>query len=325
MTRRKLRPVARLFSKRRPHWPRLAGALLLTFSLGVAGFGIATAVYLERPEPSKASAAAQIPAVQPAPPHDPLAAAAAVPVPAEAPPPAPADLPALEPQAGATLPPQAGPPPQEAALEPPPTAPALAVAAAPAPEAVAELPARYWVEYGAFAYEPNALRLQRALNRQGLAAVIVTTHGRDGRKLLRVRSAPLPDLAAARQAVDEASRALRVSALLHRGSPAAAPAPVAQYRVQFAAFLKPAQAHRLSRELSRGGIATNVSMLRRSGGKPLYLVRSLPVPDHAQALALGERAQQVAQTGFVIEVSLPHAATPRQAAHPPPHHVADSR
>jgi len=48
MTRRELRPVARLFSKKRSVRSRVAGALLLTLSLGVAAFGIATAVYLEQ-------------------------------------------------------------------------------------------------------------------------------------------------------------------------------------------------------------------------------------------------------------------------------------
>jgi cell division septation protein DedD len=288
--------------------------LLLTLSLGVTGFGIATAVYLERPPPSVTGGRAPIPAALPMPSHDPLAAAAAVPLPAETPP-APAALPAIEPQAGPPAPPpQTGPSVQAAALESPPPAVVLAPAA--------ETKASYWVEYGAFLGEASALRLKEALGRHGLVATIVTTHGRDGRKLLSVRSTPLADRADARRAIGEARRALRIAALLHRDNRAAAPAP--QFRVQFGAFAKPGPAARLSRELASGGIATTVSSVQEANGKLLYLVQTMPVPDHAQALALGERGRQIAQTDFRIERTRHPAAASHRAPRPPPH-LADSQ
>ncbi len=357
MARRELRPAARLFVKKRTAGSRAAGALLLTLSLGVAGFGIATAVYLEQPAGTGPRETPHVMATVPAPPHDPLAAAAAVPSDAEVPPPPSIALPALEPQAGASVPPAgaaavaapetlppaaspalepqagpsvpspSGPPPQTAALEPPPPPAASppAALAAPIPPPAAELPERYWVEYGVFAREPGALRLQQELRREGLAAIIVGTHGRDGRKLLRVRSAPLADLGAAQHDIGAARRGLRLAALLHRGSPAAATAmPAAQYRVQFGAFAYPQHAAQLSRELSRGGLAVTVSSVRGASGKPLYLVRSLPVPDHAQAVALGARGQELAQTDFLIEQS-PGPGAQHLPARAPPRPVADSR
>jgi cell division protein FtsN len=358
MARRELRPAARLFVKKRTARSRAAGALLLTLSLGVAGFGIATAVYLEQPAGTGQRETPQVMAAVPAPPHDPLAAAAAVPSGAEAAPPPPIAVPALEPQAGASVPPAgaaavpapetlppvaspapepqagpsvpspSGPPAQTAALEPPPppAAPPPVALAAPVPPPAAESPPeRYWVEYGVFAREPSALRLQQELRREGLAAIIVATHGRDGRKLLRVRSAPLADLGAAQHDIGAARRGLRLAALLHRGSPAAATAiPAAQYRVQFGAFAYPQHAAQLSRELSRGGLAVTVSSVRGASGKPLYLVRSLPVPDHAQAVALGARGQELAQTDFLIERS-PGPPAQHLPARAPPRPVADSR
>ncbi|HXY99043.1 MAG TPA: SPOR domain-containing protein [Stellaceae bacterium] len=297
--------------------------LLLTLSLGVAGFGIATAIYLERPQPPPTTAPAQVAAALPMPAHDPLAAAAAMPSRTEMPPTA-ASLPAIEPQAGppvqeAAFEPQAGPPVQEAALEPPPATPAApppAVLFAPSSPLAAEPAGSYWVEYGVFAGKAAALRLQAALDRHGLAAVIVETHGQDHRKLLRVRSAPLADPAATHAAVDTARRALRIAALLHRDATAAAP----QFRVQFAAFAQLRQAAQLSRDLAESGIAATVSKVQRASGKAFYLVRSMPMPDRAQALALGERGRPLAKTGFLIERSPLHAGIAPQAAVPPPLH-----
>lgn len=317
MARQTLRPVARIFTKKRSATTPVAGMLVVALSLGVAGFGIATAIYLEHPLRPAAPQSPQASDALPAPPHDPLAAAAAVPIPPE---PAAGVLPAIEPQAGSTAP----QPAESAALEAPPPAAASAPAvsaALPAPRRGAESKSGYWVEYGAFAGERYARRLQQALSRQGLDAVIVATHARDGRKLLRVRSAPLTDLATARQAAAEAQRRLRLAALVHRGSPTAA--PERHYWVQFAAFAKPKPAARLSRTLRRGGVAASVSSVRAASGKSLYLVRSPVVAGRAKALALGERGRLVAQTDFLIGERLAEARP--HPARGPPRPVADSR
>lgn len=212
---------------------------------------------------------------------------------------------------------------QEAALEPlppPQAAPPPGAVLSPSPLPAAGSGASYWVEYGAFVGKTSALRLKEALGRHGLAAFIVASHGRDGRKLPRVRSAALTDLCA-HDAMDEARRGLRIVALPHRDRPAAAP----QFRVWFGAFPEPGPAARLSRELAGGGIVATVSSLRGASGKILHVVQSRPVPDHAQALALGERGRQLGKTDFVIERSPPPPGAGHPAARPPPRRLADRR
>jgi cell division septation protein DedD len=290
---------------------------VLALAVGVVGFGVATAIYLEQPAAPKPPLAPAVTAPLPAPPNDPTAAS--LPVPAESPPPT-ATLSEIEPQAGDSA------TPSVAAIEPPPAAPAAsaAPAAAPAPPPLGAATTPYWVEYGAFIREPDAHRLQQALSRRGLEAVVIPTHGRGGRKLFRVRSAPLGDPAAARQAADTARQTLRLAVLVHRGSPAAAPT---RYRVQFAAFAQPQRAAQLSRELRRHGIAASVHRVQRTSGKSLYLVQSAPVRDRDQALALGARGKSLVKSDFLVEryPSRRPASDAPQAPRPPPRPVAASR
>lgn len=322
MARSTFRRRAPLFAKKRSVWLRASSMLLLTLALGVTGFGIATAVYLEGPQTHAPADVAESSTALPMPAHDPLTAAAAVPHPAEVQP-TPGTLPAIEPQAA---PPVAAPPVQEAALEPPvavspPPAPAIAIApssppAAEAPPAV-EAEGAFWVEYGVFIGRASASRLQEALGQHGLAAVIVATHGQGHRKLLRVRSTPMADLAAAQDAAETARRALRLATLLHHDGAAAAP----QFRVQFGTFTEPRQAARLRQELASNGIAATVSSVQRPGGKLLYSVKSTRVPDRTQALALGERGRLVAKTNFLIERAPSHDGAAHRTMHPPQRHA----
>lgn len=323
MARRELRPVTRLFTRRATIGARVANMLALTLAVGVVGFGVATALYLENPSPPITAPVPQTAAVPPATVHDPTAAAAAQPTPA-APPPAVA-LAAIEPRAGSSSPPR---PAETVALAPPIAAPAAApapppvTAIAPAPSPATAAKPAYWVEYGVFVGESHARRLQQRLARRGIAAVVVATHGRHRQKLMRVRSAVLPDLAAARQAAGAARQAVHVAALLHRGDPAAAPEP--RYRVQFAAFVQPERAARLSRDLRRQGVATSVSKVREINGKPLYLVRSNTVGSRSGALALAARGRSLVHGDFLVE-ERPRRGGTHRAARAPPRPIADSR
>lgn len=327
MARRTVPPTSRIFSKKKSVWSRLFGTLALTFALAVAAIGIGTAIYLERPHaPARTASAEQnltplpAPAVVPAPEHDPRAAAAAIP--AAAPPPG-AAAPALalvEPQAGAPAPVKA-PQVKSAALEAP-SAPPPSARAAPLPPPAAAPRGHYWVEYGAFVGPFYAKRLQQALTRNGVESVVVETHGRHGRKLLRVRSVPLAALAAARQAAEKANAALHLAALIHSGSPEAG-APARRYWVQFGAFSKPTQAARLQRRLAHAGLGTTVTSVRGTSGNALFLVRSTPLSTHQAAVAIALRARPLARTDCLVGTARSRAA-PRHAARAPPRSVAAS-
>jgi cell division protein FtsN len=319
MAGRTLPPKSRIFTRKKSVWSRLVGTLALTLALAVTAFGIGTAVWLDQTRaPGSAATVAAPPAlsVEPAPAHDPLAADAAVPAPPPTPPIAAPALARIEPLAGPA--PTAGPPakPQSAALEPPPPAPAPAQAAAPRHP--------YWVEYGVFVGPRYAKRLQQALARDGLESVVVATHGSHGRKLLRVRSAPLGALADARAAAAKADRALHLAALIHSGQPeAGAPAP--HYWVQFGAFRKEAQAARLQHRLATAaGLGTSVTAVRGTSGKPLFLVRSTPLATRDAAVAIAVRARPIAEVPCLVGLASGRLAA-RHAARAPPRSVADSR
>jgi hypothetical protein len=310
MARGELPPVTRLFGRKRSVGARIAGAVALTLAFAVLGFGITTAIYLEQPTHALLLRAPALASLLPEVAEPPAPRVVARPAP---PPPA---LPAIEPQAGSSTPaPVAAPTPAPAEAVPP----APVIAALPAAPPAAAAPARasgglrpYWVEYGVFVGRTYAHRLQRSLAREGLATVIVATHDRHGRKLLRVRSMPMTDLAAARAAAATAEKALHLAALLHRGSPAATRAP--RYRVQFAAFAAPRPAARLAHELRRHGIAADVYATRGAAGKSLFYVRSERVRTRGQALALGARGRPLINSAFlVVEETPPHRRPP--AAH----------
>ena len=328
MTRRELPPTTRIFRRKKPGWS-LFSALVLGLALGVTGFGLITAIYLERApprSPPQPAGLANLPAPDRAPvtPHDPLAAA--MPLPATEPPQT-VKLTNLEPEAGAKAAEPTDPPVPAAALEAPPpavppVAPVIAVTPAPPPVA-AESRSRYWVEYGVYAGKHQARRLQQALARDGLEAAIVKTHRPDGRPLLRVRSSAVADLAAARAAAQAAQRSLRIGALIHRQTPAAA-APEKRYLVQFGAFAKPQPAARLQRKLAQNGVGAIVSSMIGMGSKHLFLVRSSLV-NHAQAVALAERGRRVAELRIRIDEVRTGPPVHRHAQHPPPRRLAHLR
>ena len=253
----------------------------------------------------------------------PLAAAAAVPL--EPPPAERGALPAIEPQAGGTRA-ESPPPAQTALLEPPsgspaPSAAPLALAPPPGQAAEPRPVTQYWVEYGVFAGQRYARRLQQALAEQGLDTRIVRTHTPQGRPLLRVRSEATADLAAARAAAATAEGALTISTLVHRAAPSAA-AATKHYRVQFGTFPTRQQAAQLKRDLSKGGVAATVSLVRGKGDKPLYFVRSLRLPDRLSATLLAARGREIAQVDGLIEE---HGSRPYRSLPPPPPGVAQSR
>lgn len=344
MARQTLRPKSRIFVERRPNWSRLLGAALLLVVLAATVSGIGTAVFLNKragsPPVSPAAAQAATPLPAPAPPAAESVAAAPAASPPAVPPAEATTLAAVEPQAGGTV-----PPPPSAAPTPAPTEPAPAQSA-PAPVQTAALPSQpapalapapvvdapppsvtpteeHWVEYGVFVVGSGyAERLKRRLAEKGLDAVIVKTHDRQGHPLLRVRSAPLADLAAAQDAANRAQAALRITPLVHSGTPAMGPFDK-RFWVQFGAFHEHAGAARVQRRLARIGVQASVSPVRGESGKPLYLVRSEPLTTHDAAVALAHWAEPAAGViGFVGE-------TPQGEAehHPakPLRPVADSR
>ena len=334
---------SRIFN-RRSRSSRIFSIALLTLSVFVTLAGLATAIYLEQPRgsssPAPASPSATAPTsasivavsdaqetavIGPAPggsQHDPMAAAAAMPTPAalESP---------TEPRVGSTTPHAEIVPTQTAMLEAPPALPTPAITA-PVPSV--ETTHRYWVEYGVFVGTRYAKRLQQALASQGLDATLVSTRAPDGRPLVRVRSAPMPDYAQARAAAQSARSALKISTLVHRvaapvpvavaAAPQLGPAPSRGYWVQFGAFPHRHQAARLQSELARSGLETVVSSMRGTSGKPLFYVRSAPLPDRGSAVAVASRGQEAAKVDFLIGRSLarPAVALPPKntRAQPPP-------
>jgi cell division protein FtsN len=120
--------------------------------------------------------------------------------------------------------------------------------------------------------------------------------------LLRVRSAPLADLAAAQEAADRAETALRITPLVHSGTPAIGPSEK-RFWVQFGAFHEHGGAARVQRRLARIGVQASVSAVRGESGKSLFLVRSEPLTTHDAAVALAHWAEPAAGViGFVGEV-----------------------
>lgn len=353
MARRNSLPAAnaRIFSRKPSRTSRILSGLLLSLSLLVTLAGLGTAVYLERARDSATPVAAESPSADtpavasPIVPaavvaknetHDPMAASAAIP----APPPAP---PSIEPLAGpaaataapaqsvgsverpgaASAPAVAPPAPQVARLEVTPEPPARAVTQSPAaPTTLTETreptnttsTAQYWVEYGVYTNARAAKRLQQALADQGLDTVIARTHTPDGRPLLRVRSTSELDYGAAKMASDNAGRRLKLSALVHRGTPAAGEAvaqgPAAKasasqgYWVQFGAFTHRPQAARLQEQLAKNGIETAVSTMRGTSGRTLYWVRSLNLPDRDSAMAIATRGQAAGNADFLVGQSI---------------------
>jgi cell division protein FtsN len=313
---------ARIFTQRASWSSRILSGFLLGLSFCVTVAGIATAVYLERPHdpplrppPLVAASQDMVGTTLPATPTQTAAMGADAAL-RSAQPDAPGNAAWAEPQPrdepgiGTTAPDATGAPasPQTALLEPLP-----AEAQAPQPTGPAAAPVasdhHYWVEYGVFVGARYAKRLQEALAAHGLDAVVVPTHGSGHRPLLRVRSAPLADYARARDAAENAGRMLRLTALIHRSSigsgqlAAAKPAMAArkhEFWVQFGAFPHHWQAARLRNALAQGGIDTVVTGLRAPSGRPVFAVRSPPLPDRPSAAAIAMRGQQAGNVDFLI-------------------------
>jgi len=342
MARQTLRPRSRIFVDRKPAWSRLVGAALLLVALGVTVSGIGTAIFLNGASaPPVSSAAAQATAPLPASaPLAPESTAAAPVVPPPAVPPADATaLAAVEPQAGGTMPPppaaaptpaQAEPAPaqsapapvQTAALPPPPVPQPASSPALDAPAPSATPTEEHWVEYGVFGVDSGyAERLKQRLAEKGLNSVIVKTHDRQGHPLLRVRSAPLADLAAAQEAASRAETTLRITPLVHSGTPEMGPLEK-RFWVQFGAYHEHLGAARVQRRLARIGVQASVSEVRGESGKALYLIRSEPLTTHDAAVALAHWAEPAAGViGFVGETPTGDAEHHPRLLRP----VADSR
>src|SRR6185437_14889454 len=274
--------------------------------------------------------------------HDPMAASAAIPAPPRIEPSAGAAAPTASTNAPSASPTRSAPSPTHAAASssstivtpPAPQVARLEVAPEPPTRAVTQSPAAtveaheattspetnetpYWVEYAVYTNARAAKRLQQALADQGLQTVIVSTHTPNGRPLLRVRSAPDLDYSTAKAASENVRQALKLSALIHRGTPTQeqddAPAAVAQaatpsashgYWVQFGAFPHRPQAEHLREQLARGGVETAVSTMRGTSGRTLYWVRSLNLPDRDSALAVAGRGQAAGSTDFLVGQSI---------------------
>ncbi|HZB91278.1 MAG TPA: SPOR domain-containing protein [Stellaceae bacterium] len=322
---------------------------LLTFALGITGFGIATAVYLDHARGLANGAAAErtsppSPSLARAPEAAPAIAGSSLPT---ASPRSPAELAALSPEAGkpAATPAPASPAPPAApaaatpaasapspaavaALTPPTPPPAASPVAPPPPRAAVPAPElsrtpSYWVEYGVFAVAHYAARLRDVLARSGLESVVVETHDPRGRPLLRVRSAPLGDLIAAQEAARQAETALGIAPLVHRGEPETL-ASAKRYWVQFGAFREAGPAARLRHRLAGAGIAAGVFSTRGTNGKSLYLVRSADLSSHANAVALAQRGQSVTQATNLIGERLEPAGQ-HYPPRTPPHPIVSAR
>jgi SPOR domain len=158
--------------------------------------------------------------------------------------------------------------------------------------------ASYWVEYAVFSRERSAQRLRQALAALHLETVVVATHAPDGRRLWRVRSAPLDARAVADAAAVTARQKLAIVPLIHRGMPGGA-RPV-QYWVQFGAFPTKAPAVRLQQVLADNGVKSTVRDARTSSGKSLFLVRSEGFSDRKLAVLVGELGASAAKVSFVL-------------------------
>jgi cell division septation protein DedD len=333
MVRRELPPTSRIFVKKRS-WPaRLVGAALLGSAAAAAGLGLGAGLYLDpgsapAPAPIASAASPDTPIEAPLPEaRDPRRTAAARLKPAVAPPPLPAPaLPALEPQSGPSTPPAPTAPAPAVAALPPPEAPAAAPAPppSPAPRAAATRAAPgYWVEYGVFAGEHYARRLQQSLSAQGIRSIITRTHTPAGRPLWRVRSAGLSDLGAARAAAGAARQSLKLASLIHRHAPARAP-KAERYWVEFGRFPARPEARRMQQKLAQHGIATTVTSMRDKSGKPLFSVRSSHLASRAGAGKLVRQARGVLEARIVIGHDRA-SHRPHQPRPPPGHHVAQLR
>jgi cell division protein FtsN len=340
--------------RKRSKSSRIFGGLLMVLSLIVTLAGLGTAVYLERLQ--ELSIAAAPPAAdgapitapiapQPAPVtstlaqsevrSDPLAASAAVP--STLAPPLTATI-ATPPATDATTGSSSPTPPltevtQELAVPEPPAAnepPEVTVTVAPTNPPVADQPEHYWVEYGVFAGERYAQRLQQSLADLGLDAMVTPAPSRSGRHLVRVRSAQLLGYAAAHAAALQAQAELKIDTLIHRTdgpsapvvSVHAAPEPVASsgtstppqapYWVQFGAYPHHQQAARFQERLASQGIDTVVISVRGVSGRTLYCVRSVGLNDRTSALAMGQRGQQATNADFLVgQIALHSAPIPR--------------
>jgi len=358
-----LSSTSRIFSRRPSRAARIFSALLLTLSVLATLTGLATAIYLERARDAAdtttlaetTSPAVAAPVVQTAvmapdqaaagaasKTHDPMAASAAIPAPPSIEPRAGAAAPTVSParspespehEAATSSPMTVAPPsPQIARLEVTPEPPAPPVTQSPAATVDAHEAATsptiatpYWVEYAVYTNARAAKRLQQTLSDHGLKTVIVPTHTPDGRPLLRVRSASELDYGAAKAASENVRQALKLSALIHRGTPTGeqdgVPAAVARqstpgvsqgYWVQFGAFPHRPQAERLREQLARGGVATAVSTMRGTSGRTLYRVRSLNLPDRDSALAVAGRGREAGSTDFLVGQSIARPAEPNR-------------
>jgi cell division septation protein DedD len=328
MARRGSPPSFRLISPRTLRW---LGATLLALCLAVAALGLVTALYLDRALESSQSAA---PALVPMPPSaalDPLAkgpapqpetdndanlARDAIAAPADttaamaaAPTVAPAAEPLVSPIEPDTLPDVAAATAALATIEPrsgtsatdaaEPSPPPVAAMPDPRPRPGPSSPPIGWsMEYGVFARDRAAKRLQQELARHGLEAFLVATHTPSGRPLLRVRSTLLADRPAAQAASATAARALGIAPLVHRARSIAQPEK--QYWVQFGAFPRYQQATRLHTKLAAHGVATTVHSARTKSGKVLFLVRSTGYHDRALAVAAGLRGEAAAKVSFFV-------------------------
>jgi cell division protein FtsN len=222
--------------------------------------------------------------------------------------------------------PAAAPPPPRPIVSPPPSPAASppAKAAPPPPPKAGDV---YWVEYGAYATTHYAKRLRQSLAKLGLDTSLSYVPGRGGRHYYRVRSAAMPDRAAAQAAVAKAEKALNIAPLLHHehrrpSEPSAVAAVPAKsphqppravhdphYWVQFGAFAVHGNAERLTARLRDHGIAASISPRRRASGRTLYFVRCSPLPDQASAGTVAKEAQAFLGTAVLIGQSARHGSS----------------
>ncbi len=198
-------------------------------------------------------------------------------------------------------PPNAAPSPDEEAQR------LAQISPSAAPANVAAAVPRYWVEFGAYRGSFYADRLKQSLGRLGIKATVTHTHGKHGRRYLRVRTAGDSGRAAAEAELAKAHSALHITPLLHRAaaiSPGAArlanPAPSGRHWVQFGAFRSRAGAERRRAQLRKNDLQAFVLETKYIGQAPLYLVRVPGLEDRAAAERVAQQGAAALQSNDVL-------------------------
>jgi SPOR domain len=203
------------------------------------------------------------------------------------------------------------PPPRQAAVPVPPSAVAQVNPAASrsSPPGLAAKPG-YWVEYGAYLGPHYAKLLVERLAALKIEAKITFAPGAGGLVYYRVRSFEAGTRDSAEADSHKAAMAIGIAPLVHRSGSAAtteaalasrdAPNSDLRYWVQFAAYNLKGYAERMVDKLHQSSLDATLIERRHPDGRPLYLVRSLPLKTREEALGIAARGQNLVGSPVLI-------------------------